>query len=307
MNWLALRQLDALLMEAKAHGAHVEEIGRSAQQRPLYAVTIGDKNPDFTVVALAGMHASEVVGPLALVDLISKLVHEVPNYLRYHFIPVADPDFLAQNMDLLSEPVTLPKLLNLQFIRDLEGDFTSDSYSECQAIRQWLECLPHIDAYFSLHTAHCVAPGLFFYVAGKSSDCIASVATRIAAYRPSQIPLLERDPTGLTQEALFPGFFTIPTVAEQNFYDGRNRSGTSLEFVTEKFQPHFIGVSEMPLGVCPALGKASLSEIGRFNKELAHCGKVDLPYEELTLQTQIELLQAFVQAPAQYLLAALSS
>lgn len=152
MEWLDLKRLNALLMEAKVHGAEVKELGRSGQERPLYGVTVGDKNPDYTIVALAGMHANEVVGSLALVELISQLVTELPHRLQYHFVPVADPDLLAQNLEQLCEPITLPKLLSLQAIRDLEGNFTSNSYPECRAIRQWLEKLPRIDAFFSLHT-----------------------------------------------------------------------------------------------------------------------------------------------------------
>jgi hypothetical protein len=302
MEWLDLKRISALLMEAGANGAQVEEIGQSSQQRPLYSVTIGDKNPDYTITALAGMHASEVVGSLALLELISQLVSEVPHRVRYHFVPVADPDFLAQNTEQLSKPVTLAKLLSLQFVRDLEGNFNSNSYLECQAIRGWLEKLPRIDAFFSLHTAHCVAPGLFFYVAGSSVECIASVAAQITAQRPSQIPLLKYDPTAVSHSPLFPGFFKIPTAAQMNFSDGLNRSQTSIEFVARKFNPYFIGVSEMPLGICTALRNSSLEEIERFNQKIAHTALVDLPYKEIDLQTQIDLLIAFVQAPIRYLL-----
>lgn len=121
------------------------------------------------------------------------------------------------------------------------------------------------------------------------------------------MPLLERDPTGVSQEKLFPGFFAIPGAAEMNSYDGQNRLETSLEFVSKKFNPQFIGVSEIPLAVCTALYNASLAEIEHFNTELARTGKVDLPYKEVELQIQIELLQVFVQSPTRYLLATPSS
>ncbi|VEP11615.1 Peptidase m14 carboxypeptidase a [Hyella patelloides LEGE 07179] len=302
MKWNDLKQLEGLLLETEKHGAIIKEIGRSLQQQPIYSVSVGDKNPDHTIVAIAGMHATEVVGQLALVDLISKLNSENTKRLRYHFVPIADPDFLAENVQQLSEPITLPKLLSLKSIRDLEGYFTSNRYPECEAIRQLLETFPRIDAFFSLHTAP-VAPGLFFYVAGKSNDCIASVADRIATMcQPSQIPLLEKDPTVQSQKALFPGFFTIPTAAEMNSSDDRDRCGTSLEFVAKKFQPSFIGVSEIPLGICTRLHNAPIEKIESFNKQLAQNAKVDLPYQELDLSTQIDLIHELVLASGKYLL-----
>ncbi|MDJ0715457.1 MAG: hypothetical protein QNJ54_14725 [Prochloraceae cyanobacterium] len=67
---------------------------------------------------------------------------------------------------------------------------------------------------------------------GKSEDCIASVADRLATTcKPSQISLLESNPTGDSQKALFPGFFPIPTAVEMNSRDNRDRCGTSIEFV----------------------------------------------------------------------------
>jgi hypothetical protein len=302
MEWRDLKQLEALLLETQSHGAQIEEIGRSGQQQPLYSVTIGDKNPDVRVVAIAGMHASEVIGPLALVDLIQKLVQQPLPRLQYHFVPLADPDLFLQNTEQLSEPITLAQLLQLPFIRDLEGHFTADDYPECKAMRQWLERLPQIDAFFSLHAAP-VAPGLFFYVSGTSSDCIASVAEHIAgACLPWEIPLLEEDPTNLSQASLFPGFLAMPTAAEMNGQDQRERSGTSIEFVTRRFQPSFLGVCEMPLGVSTALHQAALEEIEEFNQALSSNSAVDLPYRELDVSTQITLAQTFIQAAAHYLL-----
>jgi len=124
MEWRDLKRLEALLLETQKYGAQIEEVGRSGQQPPLYSVTLGDKNPDVRVVAIAGMHASEVIGPLALVDLAKKLVQRPLHRLQYHFVPLADPDMFLQNTEQLSEPNTLSQLLKLPFVRDLEGNFT---------------------------------------------------------------------------------------------------------------------------------------------------------------------------------------
>jgi hypothetical protein len=82
MKWNDLKQLEALLLKTEKYGAIIKEIGNSGQQQPLYSVSIGDKNPEYTIVAIAGMHASEVIGQLALVDLISKLNSENTKRLR---------------------------------------------------------------------------------------------------------------------------------------------------------------------------------------------------------------------------------
>ncbi len=302
MKWKDLKRLETLLLETEKRGAIIKEIGKSGQKRPIYSVTVGDTNPDRAIVAIAGMHADEVVGQLALVDIISKLGSENTKRLQYNFIPIADPDLLAENARQLSEPITLPKLLSLKSVRDLEGNFTSNLYPECEVIRQWLQRFSQIDSFFSLHTAHRIAPGLFFYVSGKSKDCIASVADRLATIcKPSQIPLLEFDPTGESQKALFPGFFSIPTAVQMNSRDGRDRCGTSIEFVTKKFQPSFIGVSEIPLGICQGLQDAPIEKIESFNSQLAQNAKVHLPYRELDLQIQIDLIHEFVRASAKYL------
>lgn len=142
MKWNDLKQLEALLLKTEKYGATIKKSGNSGQQQPLYSVSIGDKNPEHTIVAIAGMHASEVIGQLALVDLISKLNSENTKRLQYHFVPIADPDLLAENIKQLSEPITLPNLLSSEIVRDLEGHFTSKRYPECEAIRQWLETFP---------------------------------------------------------------------------------------------------------------------------------------------------------------------
>ena len=46
MKWNDLKQLEALLLKTEKQGTIIKEIGKSGQQKPIYSVTVGDKNPD---------------------------------------------------------------------------------------------------------------------------------------------------------------------------------------------------------------------------------------------------------------------
>jgi hypothetical protein len=130
--------------------------------------------------------------------------------------------------------VNLQALLNLNHQRDLEGHFTTDTYPECIAIRQWIAHLSRVDAYFSLHSAHCISPGLFFYPA------------------------------------------------------------SSLAFVTDRFQPQYVGVSEMPLAVCSSLAFASLNEIEQCNRDFKQTGDTNHSIREIDLAIQLHIMESWI-------------
>ena len=293
MEWVDLKQLDTLIQETKALGADVEVIGVAGEGRSIYAVTVGDKQADRTVVIVAGLHASEVIAPLTAIFILQTLVENSPPTVRFCIVPVADPDFVFQNARELPKNVTLPALLSLNHQRDLEGHFIADTYPECVAIRQWLEHFDQIDAYFSLHSAHCISPGLFFYVSNASnSDWVNQVASQVTATMPDWISLLSQDPTGLSQKALSPGFFEL----EIPEYEKLNvpAPGSSLAFVTYRFQPQYVGASEMPLAVCPALIGASLAEIDQCNRDVQQIGHTSYEFQEINLDTQLRIMKSWI-------------
>lgn len=291
MKWVDLKQLDPIIQETKALGASVEEIGVSDEERPIYAVTIGAEQASWTVVVVAGFHATEVVAPLAAISLIQTLAGSLPTPVRFCIVPAADPDCVFQNARALSTDVTLRDLLNLSHQRDLEGHFTADTYPECVAIRQWLEQFDQIDAYFSLHSAHCISPGLFFYVSNASnSDWVSQVANQVTVTTPDWISLLSQDPTGLSQKALSPGFFELEIPECKRL----NTPGNSLTFVTQRFQPQYVGVSEMPLAVCPTLSRASLTEIDQCNRDVKQTGRTSHLFQEIDLDTQLRIMKTWV-------------
>lgn len=303
MEWTDLKQLDSFIQQTEALGAHIEEIGVSGEGRSLYAITVGDRHAARTVVIVAGYHADEIIGPLAAVSMLHSLMQKPFAGVRFGIVPVADPDFLHRNANDLPTNVTLRDLLNLKHQRDLEGHFTLDTYPECIAIRQWIHQFDRIDAYLSLHSAHLITPGLFFYVSSVSAPLyVNQIASRITAVVPDYIPLLSHDPTGLSQTVLSPGFFelAIPDAKELS----QTNPGSSLAFVAHHFQPQFMGVSEMPLAVCPALSSASLSEIDQCNRDFKQTGHTNYPLQEISLDTQLSIMQTLMRSVAQCVAAA---
>ncbi len=296
MEWTDLKRLDALIVEAKMLGVDVKSIGTSGEGRPVYGITLGSIQAPYTVVLVAGLHADEVTGSLATVATLRKLIVNPPTNVRFGLVPIADPDFFQENVKQLSTTdSTLRDILNLKYSRDLEGNFTKDTFPECVAIRNWLSQFQKIDAYLSLHTAHSIAPGLFFYVSETSDKtCVKYVAKRTAAALPTYLPLLMQDPTKTAQQTLAPGFFSLSLPA--SVQSNAPFAHSSLAFVTRQFQPRFVGVSEMPLAICPALDNASLDEIERYNRDFKYSGCVQHSYQEIDLETQINILQTFIES-----------
>jgi hypothetical protein len=175
----------------------------------------------------------------------------------------------------------------------LEGHFTTDIYPECVAIRQWLERFDKIDSYFSLHSAHCISPGLFFYISSTSNSLwVSQAASLVTAAKPDWIPLLVQDPTGLSQKVLFPGFFELEMPKDKALNASSPKS--SLAFVTCRFQPQYVGVSEMPLAICPALTGASLAEIDQCNRDFKQTGHANCSFQEIDLNTQLCIMREWI-------------
>ena len=154
-----------------------------------------------------------------------------------------------------------------------------------------------IDAYFSLHSAGLIAPGLFFSVgSGANSRCVNQVMSGVTAALPDYIPLLSHDPTGLSQTVVSPGFFelALPQIQTLN----QQNPGSSLAFVSHHFQPQLVAASEMPLAICPALQQASLSEIEQCNREFRQTGHTQYPLRAINLDTQLAIMQTLITSVA---------
>ncbi|MBE9098684.1 M14 family zinc carboxypeptidase [Vacuolonema iberomarrocanum] len=293
MEWADLKQLDRLIQKTQDLGACVEEIGVSGEGRSLYGVTVGGTQATPTVVIVAGCHADEVIGPLTAIFMLQTLLRDERLSVKVCVVPVADPDFVFRNATDLPATVTLQALLKLKHQRDLEGHFTADTYPECVAIRRWIEQLERVDAYVSLHSAHCISPGLFFYVGSPSNlGWVRQVADRVATATPDWIPLLPDDPTGLSQTTLSPGFFELGIPAYTDL--SASHPGSSLAFVAHCFQPQYLGASEIPLAVCSELAQASLAEIDQCNREVRQQGHTSYSFQEIDLDTQLRIMETWI-------------
>jgi hypothetical protein len=302
MEWVDLKQLDTLIEQTKALGAYVEEIGVSGEGRTIYGVSVGNEQATRTVVIVAGLHAAEIIAPLTAVSILQTLVYNSPPAVRFCIVPVADPDFVSRNANELPTTVTLQALLNLNHQRDLEGHFTTDAYPECIAIRRWIEQIDRVDAYFSLHSAHCISPGLFFYVGSTSnSEWVSQVASRVATTTPDWISLLPQDPTGLSKKLLSSGFFELEIPEREKL--SSTHPVSSLAFVTHLFQPQYVGVSEMPLAVCPALADASLTKIDQCNRDFKEKGYTDYSFQEINLDTQLRIMKNWILSVIEHIAA----
>jgi Zinc carboxypeptidase len=282
-----------LIQQTEVLGACVEKIGVSGEGRSIYGVTVGNEQATRTVLIVAGFHAAEVIAPLTAISILQTLIRNIQPTVRFCIVPVADPDFVSRNASELPATVTLQALLNLSHQRDLEGHFTVDTYPECVAVRQWVQQLNQVDAYFSLHSANCISPGLFFYVGSNSNlNWVSQVADQVATIVPDWIPLLSQDPTGLSQKALSSGFFEleIPEREKMNAV----QPGSSLAFVTHHFQPQYVGASEMPLAVCPDLAEASLAEIDSCNRDFMQTGQSRYSFQEIDLDTQLRIMEGWI-------------
>jgi hypothetical protein len=293
MKWADLKQLERLIQQTEALGACVEKIGVSGEGRSIYGVTVGHEQASRTVLIVAGFHAAEVIAPLTAISILQTLIRNIQPAVRFYIVPVADPDFVSRNASELPATVTLQALLNLNHQRDLEGYFTVDTYPECVAIRRWIEQLDQVDAYFSLHSAHCISPGLFFYVGSNSNlNWVSRVADQVAAVVPAWIPLLSKDPTGLSQKALSSGFFELEIPERERI--SAAQPGSSLAFVTHCFQPQYVGASEMPLAVCSDLAEASLVEIDQCNRDFKQTGQASYSFQEIDLDTQLRIMEGWI-------------
>ncbi|GAB4227952.1 MAG: hypothetical protein Kow00121_56780 [Elainellaceae cyanobacterium] len=128
------------------------------------------------------------------------------------------------------------------------------------------------------------------------------MALHVTSVVPDYIPLLSLDPTGLSQTVLSPGFFELATPDAKEL-SPKNPSN-SLAFVAHHFQPQFVAASEIPLAVCPALSNASLSEIDQCNLDFKKTAHIQHSVQEISLDTQLSIMQTLIKSVAQYLVVA---
>lgn len=79
------------------------------------------------------------------------------------------------------------------------------------------------------------------------------------------------------------------------------KPSNSLTFISQYFQPQFVGVSEMPLAVCPMLKNAPLSKIDQCNREFRQTGQIEHSIREIDLDSQLFIMRTFVESVAKFI------
>ncbi len=140
---------------------------------------------------------------------------------------------------------------------------------------------------------------MFFYVgSGSEPDRTDQLTHLLTTAVPDFIPLLSSDPAGVASAVLSPGLFEIPLSNPEEL--NLVKSSNSLTFISRHFQPQFVGVSEMPLAVCPALQDAPLSEIDLYNCKFRQTGQIEHSIRETELGLQLSIMKTFAEAVAQF-------
>ncbi|MFP4600768.1 MAG: hypothetical protein ACLFVJ_21110 [Persicimonas sp.] len=217
--------------------ARVETIGEARDGSPIPAVSLGPEGAP-TCVVIAGTHSSELTGVSGAFDVVERLSPELESVALY-VVPAVDVAGVRENLSLLPSTPTLGSVLQLKSHRDLEGEFRDGDHPEAQALRQWLEGLPQIDAFISLHAANHVVPGGYVYLGGNDEQMIAEAATVLAARMDETgFRRLAEDPTGVSGARINDGIFELP-----------DAPGSCVDFVQEAFDPGVVLVTELPVGL----------------------------------------------------------
>jgi Zinc carboxypeptidase len=295
MEYRDVKQLEPMILQLAERGAQLHVIGQSTQGRPLYSVMVGNAHATSTLLLVAGMHANEIIGSLAAVAFLQQVLAQPMPHLRIACIPLADPDTVAEMVQNLPDMPDLRAILTLGTVRDLEGTFPTDTYIECTYIRQWLASLGTVDVYVALHTAHRIAPGLFFYIGNTLHPTrIACLHQYLTTTLPAGLPKAATDPTGLATNVLAEGLFEIPLTRPIGTDD--EPIGASLGYVQTLFKPRCIAVTEIPLGISSALQDADLSTIEQYNRDYATNGITEQPFAALPVDIQVTIATTFIRA-----------
>jgi Zinc carboxypeptidase len=291
MDYSALHMLDVSIQQLQVGGAAVATIGVTPGGLPLRRIQIGSDTAPIHVLLIAGLHANEIIGPLAAVAWLHHLLGAPISQICMHCIPVADPDGLRRNQQALPAKPELRDVLRLTDFRDLEGEFATDLHPECAMIRAWLHTRPQVDCYVALHTAQRIAPGLFFYFdTATQPDAVDCITQHLLPFVPASIPFATHDPTGLATAVVRDGMFLLPP------HDPAGTIGGSLAYVYHQFRPRLITVTETPLGICPSLALAPLEAIEQYNRAYATSGTTVAPFLAIPASLQVQLTMRFVEA-----------
>ncbi|MBI4553806.1 MAG: hypothetical protein HY710_16185 [Candidatus Latescibacteria bacterium] len=274
-------------MHDTAPGIEVTGIGRSREDHPILALTVG--HGDVTITVKGNAHADEPAGTATCL-LIARLLAEHPAWrlladrARFCLIPTANPDGLARNQGWLVPPFDLRRYF-LHVYRDLPRDDVEFGYPsgddragrpENLACARFFESCSPIAAHLSLHSMVFTGGAWFLIAAADIAPFAPALAFLTDACDWEGLPLHDEDRRGQRGFArLRPGFHTIPTVEGMRaFYE---RSGdaalvrqfrlNSMQYALSRCGARFAAVSELPLAYDPVLADMTPADQTRVEIE----------------------------------------
>jgi Zinc carboxypeptidase len=201
----------------------IEQIGKSRDGYPLYALLIGQTEAKPIIAATGNCHAEEAIGTTTILRLAEALVSNPdmqPLLEKYSFafIPQANPDGTLKNWEWLKLEHPTYKDYLRHYYRDNRSEdvehgiptpeTTQDCRPEPEAIAKFYRRFPKIHYYVTLHSAN-IFPAAMFLVSQKPPTEIFETLRSVTQ---SQGLCLHSDnDNGMGGfEFVEPGFFAIP-------------------------------------------------------------------------------------------------
>lgn len=201
----------------------IEQIGKSRDGYPLYALLIGQIGSKPIIAATGNCHAEEAIGTTTILRLAEALVShpEMKSILdsyAFAFIPQANPDGTIKNWEWLKLKHPSYRDYLRHYYRDNRSEdvehgiptpeTTQDCRPEPEAIANFYRRFSRIHFYVTLHSAN-VFPGAMFLVSQKPPTEI-SEALRTVTQREGLSLYTDNDNGMGGFEFMEPGFYAIP-------------------------------------------------------------------------------------------------
>jgi hypothetical protein len=297
LNRLQISQEDLAFVHPAQMGAVVHgfrelpetqsyHIGSSGRDQEIYAIQVG--TGDRHVLATACAHADEPTGTLAVLKLVNELAKDEHADLRrqitFHCLPMLDPDGVSRNWGWMTDPISLKNLCRFSYrgidpAEDLEHclplSIEQDLRPEARAFKEYIDSLPRLDSYVTLHNLHLAGGPLFAVTAGNGRGIspltgFLSRTCRQHDLEPMDENLYGRQ--GITR--LAPGFVTPPLIQDmREAYRDQEHILQKIKMTTYQYASESCGaklslITEIPLFVSPDLNDSERTHISRYDLEL---------------------------------------
>jgi hypothetical protein len=201
----------------------LEQIGRSRDGHPLYALLIGQIDSKPIIAATGNCHAEEAIGTTTILRLAEALIShpEMKSILdtyAFAFIPQANPDGTIKNWEWLKLEHPSYRDYLRHFYRDNRSEdvehgiptpeTSQDCRPESEAIANFYRRFSKIHFYVTLHSDN-ISPGAMFLVSQKPPTEI-SEALRTVTQREGLSLYTDNDNGMGGFEFMEPGFYAIP-------------------------------------------------------------------------------------------------